>query len=162
MVRTTTPVLPSPTLVGKLIAGLVGRPAVMDQVPPPALDLTRPNTVAAYVRDSGLIGAVVVCDLSLTAHLGAALALVPARVSREAVDDGALPEDLVENHREIVNVTARVFNRPNLPHVKLRDVDVTPATLPHDVNGLLTKYDERLAMEIEIEGYGTGTMWMFA
>ena len=160
--RTTTPVLPSPTLVGKLIAGLVGRQVVADKVPPPALDLTRPNTVAAYVRDSGIVGAVAVCDLSLSAHLGAALALVPARVAREAVADGALPEDLVENHREIVNVAARVFNRPNLPHVKLRDVDVTPAALPGDVSGMLTTFDERLAMEIEIEGYGTGTMWMFA
>ena len=160
--QTTTPVLPSPTLVGKLIAGLVGRQVVVDKVPPPALDLTRPNTVAAYVRDGGLIGAVAVCDLSLSAHLGAALALVPARVAKEAVDAGTLPGDLVENHREIVNVAARVFNRPNLPHVKLRDVDVTPSTLPGDVNGLLTKFDERLAMEIGTEGYGVGKMWMFA
>jgi len=161
-VHTTTPILPSPTLVGKLIAGLVGRQVIVDKVPPPALDLTKPATVAAYVRDSGLIGAVAVCDLSLTAHLGAALALVPARAAREAVDAGDLPDDLVENHREIVNVAARVFNRPNLPHVRLRDVDVTPSTPPGDVNGLLARFSERLAMEIEIEGYGTGTMWLFA
>jgi hypothetical protein len=160
--QTTTPTLPPAELVGRLIAGLIGRSVTVDKVPPPNLDLTEPMTVAAYVRDSGLIGAVAVSDLALTAQLGAALAMVPAGVANEAIELGALPDDLVENHREIVNVAARLFNRANLPHVKLRDVDVTPTTLPGDVNGLLSGFKERLAMEIETEGYGVGRMWMFA
>jgi hypothetical protein len=158
----TTPILPSPTLVGKLAAGLVGREVVVDKVPPPALDLTVPATVAAYERAGGILGAVVVCDLALTARFGAALAMVPPGVANEAVGLGALPDDLVEHHREVVNVAARLFNRPNLPHVRLRDVELTPGTLSHDVKALLNGARERLAMEVEVEGYGAGTMWMFA
>jgi translation elongation factor EF-Ts len=160
--QTTTPTLPPAELVGRLIAGLVGRAVTVDKVPPPTMDLSEPMTVAAYIRDNGLIGAVVVSDLALTAQLGAALAMVPAGVANEAIELGALPDDLVENHREIVNVAARLFNRPNLPHMKLRDVDVTPTTLPADVNGLLNRFSERLAVEVETEGYGVGKMWLFA
>jgi hypothetical protein len=160
--QTTTPTLPPAELVGRLIAGLVGRSVTVDKVPPPNLDLTQPMTVAAYIRDTGMLSVVAVSDLALTAQLGAALAMMPAGVANEAIEKGALPDDLVENHREIVNVAARLFNRANLPHVKLRDVDVTPTTLPGDVSSLLNRYTERLAMEIETEGYGTGRMWMFA
>jgi hypothetical protein len=160
--QTTTPTLPPAELVGRLIAGLVGRSVTVDKVPPPSLDLTEPMTVAAYVRDNGMLGAVAVSDLALTAQLGAALAMMPAGVAKEAIDNGALPDDLIDNHREIVNVAARLFNRANLPHVKLRDVSVTPTTLPGDVNGLLNRFTERLAIEIETEGYGVGRMWLFA
>jgi hypothetical protein len=154
--------LPPAELVGKLITGLVGRQTSVDRVPAAALDLTQPGTVSAYVQDNGMMAAVIVSDLALSASGGAALALIPPGAARDAAGSGSMPGSLAENYREIVNVAARLFNRPNTPHVRLREMHVMPEMLPADVSNVISDATERLFIEVQIEGYPLGKMWLFA
>ena len=154
--------LPPAELVGKLITGLVGRPTTVDRMPAAALDLNQPSTVAAYIQDNGMMASVIVSDLALSASGGAALALIPPGAVQDAVGSGSLPDSLAENYREIVNVAARLFNRPNTPHVRLRDMHITPEMLPADVSNVISGATERLFVEVQVEGYPLGKMWLFA
>ena len=58
-------------------------------------------------------------------------------------------------------MAARLFNRPNTPHVRLREMHVTPEMLPADVSGVISIATERLFVEVRIEGYPLGRMWVF-
>jgi hypothetical protein len=157
-----TSTLPAPPLIGRLIAGLVGRECTSERQPAAAVDLNQPSTVAVYVRDNGMLAAVIVSDLALTAGAGAALALIPPPAAADAVESNSLPDSLAENYQEIVNVAARMFNRPNLPHVRLKEMHITPAMLPGDVSNLISTAPERLYVETKLEGYPDGRMWLFA
>ena len=154
--------LPPAELVGKLLVGLIGRPVAVDRLPAAALDLGLPTAVAAYVQDNGMMAAVIVSDLALAASGGAALALIPPGAAEDAVESGGLPDSLAENYREIVNVAARLFNRPNTPHVRLREMHATPEMLPVEVSNMIAGATERLFVEVAIEGYPLGRMWLFA
>jgi hypothetical protein len=59
-------------------------------------------------------------------------------------------------------VAARLFNRPNTPHVRLRDMHITPEMLPADVSNVISGATERLFVEVQVEGYPLGKMWLFA
>jgi two-component system chemotaxis response regulator CheY len=153
--------LPPADLVGKLLTELVNLPVTVTKGPAPTLDLSQPATVAVYVHDNGMTAAACVCDLALTASLGAALALIPAAAAHEAIEQHVLPAQLLDNHREVVNVAARLFNRPSLAHVRLREVYVTPALLPLEAVNLVAGETQRLDLEVEINGYPPGRLWLF-
>jgi hypothetical protein len=59
-------------------------------------------------------------------------------------------------------VAARLFNRPNTPHVRLRDMHILPEMLPADVSNVISSATERLFVEVQVEGYPLGKMWLFA
>jgi hypothetical protein len=150
--------MPPAELIGKLLNPMLGRAVTVNKVPYAQLDLSEPATVGVYERDTGMIAAACLCDLELSAYLGAALVLAPQGSAEDAIDAGALPEILLDGHREIVNVASRLFNRMNRPHVKLRELFTTPCHLPRDVANLLNGPAERLQVEVDVDGYGTGVL----
>ncbi len=49
-------------------------------------------------------------DLALSAYAGAALALVPATLAEQAVEERNLPEQITETLHEVLNIAAALFN----------------------------------------------------
>src|SRR3546814_7319002 len=73
----------------------------------------------SYVDDSLQLAALVVCDLPMSAHAGAAIGLVPPDQALAAIADGALTDALAENLYEVLNIAAAMFNVDGAPHVRL-------------------------------------------
>lgn len=151
-------VLPPPASLANLLRDLFGRAVTAKKAagPFPA----GPRVVGAYTRDDGTLSAVCALDLQLSAHLGAALTMLPAGVAEEAIKAGALSPALLESVHEVLNVASRWFNQPKAPRVVLKEVHV--AALPPPVEALVQKPPKTTDVELTIQGYKGGRLALFS
>jgi hypothetical protein len=149
--------LPSALEVREHWEGLVGRDIDVT-TGGPMVDpvLNGGALVGVYVDKLLKLSALVLFDLPLAAHLGAAIALVPARTAQTAAEEESLPPALAENAGEILNVTAALFNVGEAPHLKLDQWYAPREALPTDVAPWVLAYVRRLDLEVEVSGYGKG------
>jgi hypothetical protein len=144
-------VLPEPQDVKDLLIALLGKK--INVSPGPGAD-PKKAVSALYVDDAGSVVAATLCDMSLAAHAGAALSLIPPRVAEESVRDGVLSDNLAENFGEILNIGSQLFASVG-KHVKHQGpLDPKAGNPPLALNGLKTRLD----LDVEIVGSGSGGM----
>jgi|SRR5579871_322884 len=112
----------------------------------------------SYRGDDGKIRAFCVCDLPLAASAGAALGLFPLGSANEAIAARELPEALLENFREVLNVCSRLVNYVSDDHLVLQDVVVSEGG--PDAARKAPAW-ESYEFEVSISGYGTGRLNLF-
>lgn len=122
------------------------------------VDRATPGVIADYGVDHGPIGVLCVADLRLSNVVGAAIAAETAEQVEAAVADGRIAESTVENWNEVVNQIARLFNSPDTPTLRVREVRRMPAELPADANELLDNPLARRAFDVTIADLGQGTL----
>lgn len=154
--------VPHPKRVRDLLDTLVDR---LVEVSPS--DPLRPGkdavAVAVFVNGALGTGAVVACDLALTARLGGALGLVPVAQVEQAILDGQLTPELCENFAEVANVLSAVFNGgEDAPHLVLHKVHGVGERLPTDLRAMLGFVVRRLDLRVEVAGYGGGQLSLVA
>ena len=149
--------LPSAAQVRTLVDGLVDRGVTAAEEPRPVLLGRDVRVVASYVDDESAVRAVVLLDLALGAALGAALALVPAQRVQDAVSAGAVPDDLADNTREVLNVSASLFSCDDV-HLKLRGVAVAPQPVDDATVAFLRTPGRRADVRLDVPGYGAGLL----
>jgi hypothetical protein len=148
--------LPHPKQIRDLITDLLGRDVTLTPAPPFAPGPKSPASIAVYVDDSLRVTSLIACDLPCSAHLAAALALVPTRVAEEAIEAGMLDQNLAENLFEVLNVAASMFNVPNAAHLKLHALHPAGTPLDPMVRAQALTLGRREDLHIEISGYGSG------
>lgn len=151
------PPVPIQEAVAEFVSALLGMGTAASKVTPPTVEPDGSHVLAAYNDDLGRIAAVITADLAFAAATGAALAMIPATAAQEAVLAGELSETLIENYREIANMTSSLLNKPTTPHLKL--MDVWPSDhpdLPADVWAILASPTKRREYAVTIDGYGSG------
>jgi hypothetical protein len=142
--------------VRDLLSDLLGRSIVVDKVARITLDDDESAVVAEYVTDDGSVGALCVVDAPLAMRCGAALSMVPSSVADEAVKRAELPDQLLENWKEVANVFAQLLNGPKTPHLRLQALHPLPGDVPQPVDALLRAPEFRRDFELRIEDYGAG------
>ena len=152
-------VLPSAQEVRELVEGLLGRD-VQVLTGGRIIDPAEPGgaMIGSYVDRLLRLRALVVLDLALAARVGAAIGLVPNRVSEADVADLELSDALAENAAEVLNVTASLFNAEDAPHLRLDAVVQPGQPVPHDVARWVKAYVPRLDLTVHIAGYGDGAV----
>ncbi len=155
----TTPIPPLKE-VRDLLTMLVGRDCEVSVADESVTPATEPGVVVGVYVTQFLRGeALVALDTTLAAALGGAIALIPARTALAAVGPGPLPEHLLENTSEVLNVLSSLFNVGNAPHQRLDTVhDSGTGPLPADVAGWLRSYGPRLDVAVDVQGYATGLL----
>lgn len=154
----TTP-LPTAKAVKDLLEAILGRDVDVTTGAEAVDPAQAPGAVVGvYTQDSLALAAVVILDLPLAAYVGAALALIPRGGAEAAVEDGVLPDSLLENTAEILNVTTSLFNVDGAPHHRLYATYAPGATLPADVAQWVLAYIPRLDLTVEVQGYGPGRL----
>ena len=98
----------------------------------------------------------VCADLELAARAGAALSLVPKAGADAAIEGRYIPQNLLDNFAEVINVFAGLFNVPNAPHLKLYSVVAPDETPPADLVPLVRRVTRRVDLRLAIDGYGLG------
>lgn len=149
-----TPV-PSAFEVRELFEGLLGREVAWNGTAR-AVDVLDGACVAMYIRDTGQLGALALVDIPLTARAGSAIGLLPPAAAEQAVSSGLVTPMQFDNMAEILNVAASLLNKPDTPHLRLRDTFAPRETLPAEVTQLALQQGSRLDGELAIPGYGTG------
>lgn len=149
-----TPV-PSAFEVRELFEGLLGRTvdwtAMSGKVDP-----INGATVGAYTNDFGVVKALVLCDIALTARAGSAIALLAPTGADATIKDGLVTAAQFDNLAEILNVAGSMFNRPGSPHVRLDTTYAPRETLPADVSKWTLSPASRIDGVLTIQGYGEG------
>lgn len=111
------------------------------------------HVLADYVDDHGVACCRIVCDLQLANTCGAALSRIPSGIAEESTKAGTVPQNILDNLHEVLNICVTLFQNEDLPHVVLGDVQVSktsPAPLP-GVDG--KKWS---SWKIEIPSYPSG------
>lgn len=150
--------LPNTSSVANLLRGLLCKPVAVKPAAGVLAKAPQVHSVGVFVGGTGAIGSLCLCDVAAAAYLGAALSLIPPAVAAEALKKSMLSEGLVENLREVVNVTASLFNVSGGSHVRLRDLLTSPQPFPAEVVSLAAAKAGRTDMEITVPGYGAGKM----
>jgi len=117
-----------------------------------------PVSIGVYVDDRLATAAVIVMDLALSAHAGAAIGLIPPGGAEAAIEDKELSPTVKENLDEVLNVLASLFNAQGEPHVKLYTTYTLGDTPPVDISAALRAFGRRLDVLVDVAGYGRGAL----
>ncbi|WP_370290456.1 hypothetical protein [Nocardioides sp.] len=150
--------LPQPKQLRDLLTDLLGREVTLQPTTPFAPGPDTAASVAVYVDDHLRICALIVCDLSLSAHAGAALGLVPVTGAEAAIEDGKLTDNLGENLYEVLNIAASVFNVLGADHLKLHALHPAGPPLDPQLRISTLTLGRREDLAVSIAGYGGGAL----
>jgi hypothetical protein len=153
-----TSVLPASLAVRNLFEDLLGRDVNVSPGDPMTADDLPTATVAIYHDSVQQVYGVLGLQLSLAAHVGAALGLLPPGAAEDSIDEKKLFPNLAENVFELCNVLTSLLNREGAPHVKLSQVVYPGMPLPSDARAHLLALGRRLDVIIEVARYGKGTL----
>lgn len=153
--------LPTPEAYGRLLTELLGKKVAIKKATA-VMGPTEVRGVAPYVDTGKLVHYAAAADGAFIAGIGAALAMIPPNVAADAVRGPKLPENLVENAYEVLNIGASVFNDiEGTPiHVKISKLMTTP--IPDEVIGKLGKAPARVDLVVGVPGYPDGKVSLFA
>jgi len=151
-----TSVIPGSLTVRKFFEDLLGREVTVSPGNPiEQVDL--PTAVIAVFTDAGQqLYAVLGMQLTLAAHAGAALGLLPPGAAEDAIDEKKLTPALAENVFELCNVLTSLLNVEGAPHVKLYQVVYPGMPIPNDAVPYLMALGRRLDLTVEVARYGKG------
>ena len=152
---------PTPISAAQILSRLFSQR--VDVSPDTAIVLPAANLGLAYYVDDKKAPAVhAICEAQLICRLGAALTRVHPNVAEEALR-GTVPEIMLENHNEVMNVLSRALNRPDGPSVRLERTTFhrQANTLPPEF--LALRQDAKLVVSwsMKIAGYGGGRLTLF-
>ncbi len=141
------------------MGALLGLGAAASKVTPGDVEANGEHVIALYRDDLGRPGALVIADLALAAASGAALAMIPATAAVEVTRTGKMTETLLDNFREVANVTASILNTPATPHLTLAGTwESDDADLPAEVWTILANPEKRREFAVTLDGYGSGNL----
>jgi hypothetical protein len=117
-----------------------------------------PATFGVYVDDSLRIRSAVVADLPFSAYAATAIALLPKRHARAAIEERGLCQELRENLTEVLDICAAPQNGDRVPPTRLYRVHHAGDALDRDVTVLGAAAGRRLDLAVRISGYGQGRL----
>jgi hypothetical protein len=158
MFTTTRPRVPAPKPVRDMLADLLGRNVDVTISAPYAPQHGDAGTLAVYVDDATVVRAVVVADLPLSAHAGAAIGLVPVHAAEAAIEEKVLPQTLEENLYEVLNISASLLNAEGMPHLRLYQMYAPGNLPPAEISNCVRSLGGRLDLTVDVQGYGKGRL----
>jgi hypothetical protein len=114
--------------------------------------------IGVFNRDDGGIQVACVCDHGMVAFAGAALAMIPAPTAKASQASGQFPAAILENFREIMNISGQIVNLPGRPHVTFQALLKSDEVTAPELKALLASPAGRLDLEVNIGNYGVGRL----
>ncbi|PWV63249.1 hypothetical protein [Plasticicumulans acidivorans] len=146
--------LPSADAVVRMVSNLVGTKLTIVQQ---TVDDSALTICGLYSSGDTQNAAACLMDVPFGAYAGAALSMMPSDVASEYVKKGKLEEDILDNCAEVLNVVSRLFASSDAHRVTLATKSFGPDPLP-DVAATLLAKGSRLALKLNIERYGAGSI----
>lgn len=147
--------LPGAAELAGLLDGLLDRGTTAQQQDGPVLPGRDVAVVAAYAEPDGAVRAVAMLDLAAAACLGAALALAPGQRVGDALSAGALPTELADSTREVLDVLASLLAGDGAP-LTLAALAVAPMPVGAPTVRFLRAQRRRKDLVVTVPGYGEG------
>ena len=110
-----------------------------------------------FIADGGEPVALCGADGNLAATLGAAFSMLPIAAAKDAATTRELTPVMIENMREIMNISTRLVMDNTSPHLKLDQL--CPAkSLPAAAAALLAAPGRRREFQVQLSKYGGGVL----
>ena len=110
---------------------------------------------AVYVDKNEVPGAVVLCDMNFAAYAGAALSMMHPEVANEMVAETELPQTILDNLHEIMNICTGLIIGESTPHLRLNSVGpIGDTDAIVRIGGTANRDD----YQVEIPLYGIGNL----
>jgi hypothetical protein len=152
-----TTTLPTPAEIAELLTNLVGETVTVRIQAAATMTAADFAAIGDFIADDGRPLGICAMDISLSNWAAAALAMIPKNVVKKDIENGNLSEESRENIQEILNISASVFNKPSMPHLRFGSLYVPmDGNLPASIQALVDSPEERADFEVEIPGYGSG------
>lgn len=150
---TATANLPQIEQTAKFLADLLGSEVTASE----CTDFDSGKVVAFgdFTDDDNATRQFVACDISAAAILGAALTGVPPTMVKETVSAGSVPENLMENLQEVLNISANIFPQSEKHRIALKEVFSDAAAVE---NFNACEDTPKVCMTIDVPKYGTGVV----
>ena len=110
-----------------------------------------------FISDSGEPVALCGADANLAATLGAAFSMLPVAIAKDAAKARDLTTVMIENMREIMNISTRLVMDNTSPHLKL-DQLYPGKSLPAPAAALLAAPAARREFQVQVPKYGGGVL----
>ncbi len=147
-----------PQQISHSLTALLGRDSLAKDSKP---TLKQAVSVAWYSDDNQDAKAGCICDVALSNFIGAALSMIPAGFARDCAKEGQLPDNTMDNLQEVYNIGAQWFDANNEDPVRLQKASFFDDGPPQDLLNVLSNAAHQRSFQIEISGYGKGTMTLF-
>lgn len=154
--------IPIQEAVRDLLRDLIGTGVAVDKTDPLIFD-DEENTmgvIAEYIDDNDVLTALCLADHNFVCYSGAALSMVPAAAANESIRRKELPDNLLDNYSEVVNIMSRLLNSSTSPHLRLGKVHVVPGVIPESVQEVMKSPSLRRDYAVTMTGYGSGNISM--
>ena len=92
-------------------------------------------SIAEYLNEESKAVGYIACDLETGCRLGAALTQIPAGRVEEAVKDGAMPDSIMENLHEVLNICVNLLTATGGGRVLLGRCLLYTSPSPRDQRG---------------------------
>lgn len=158
---TPTRPMPLPEQLRDFLTDLLGQPTAVDKAKRElAIGADDPAVyTGVFVDDEGVVIGACLADLAFAARTGAALAMIPKAVADDALEQGALVDNLRDNYYEVANIATGLLNGPSVPHLKITElVD----GVPDEVRDLIVRAAGRRTYNVTLGDYGAGTFALYA
>ena len=153
--------LPTSEQLRDLLQMLLGRNVTITREKGFHTFLRRPSAVGVFeAADDTIIGCCA-CDLTLASHAGAALAMIPQATAEAATASGQLDATLADHMQEVMGLLASTFPDAAGEPVRLAKMHRSPP-LPRTLMPVMKTPSERVDLHVDVEGYATGLMILFA
>jgi len=153
--------IPDKASLTKLLGDLLGAELKLNPLPKPA-KASSGDPVAVYRTDDGSLAGACSASLSAAARMGAMIAMIPIAAVEEAEKQGALPEHMAENYREVMNICAQILSSGSAPHVRLDTLYTDRSGLPEDVQKMLGAPSARADFSVATDGESPGEISFLA
>lgn len=122
----------------------------------------------ATIRMAGLYGsgndtptiAACMADLNFAAYSGAAFSMIPPDAAKDCIKANELDEMMQDNFGEVLNVFSRLFGEQDNKRILLQNKVFPPNPLPDHASQSLSAGNQKLDLELDIDGYGKGVIAM--
>lgn len=121
----------------------------------------QPYTVAVYQDADSNLAAVCVCDVALSSSVGAALALIPPGVVEDCVRSREIPDNIMENVGEVMNICVNLFQGSGTKRLRLSQVLPPGQQADSGTVDFCDDSGENNHFRVEIPGYVDGRMSLY-
>ena len=140
--------------VGELFAGIIGKRVTAAKAAPMNLKAKAPRVYGVYRDREKPVTCLCIFDLPFSVYSAGAMFNFPGCTMNDSLRAGALDEALVDTVREILNISAQLFN--DYGRQVFKNLYTTPESLPGDAAAVINAPAGRLDLTASIPGYGSG------
>jgi len=113
--------------------------------------------------ESKKVRAVAILNINGICILGSSLTAIPAERARKAIEDKAIPKQMINNCKLILeSFCSSLYDQENLKPLGLRSINVMRENVESIENLLLKPDEKRVDLEVAIPDYGSGNLTIVA